>query len=51
MFLLGFIGVKLMLIHHIKIPSAVSLSVIAGMLVIGIAASVFSKPSKQKSQE
>lgn len=50
-FILGFIGVKLMLIHHIKIPSAVSLAIIAGMLAIGIAASVFAKPAKQKSQE
>ncbi len=38
-FLLAFVGVKMMLIHHYPIPTAVSLSVIAGILAVGILAS------------
>ena len=47
-FILGFIGIKLMLVHHYKIPDGVSLSVIVGMLAIGVLASIMTK-SKHKS--
>ena len=38
-FLLGYIGVKMLLVHHYPIPNVVSLAVIAGILAIGIIAS------------
>ena len=38
-FLLGYIGVKMLLVHHYQIPNVVSLAVIAGILAIGIIAS------------
>jgi tellurite resistance protein TerC len=43
-FILGFVGIKLILVHHYKIPDLVSLAVIVGMLAIGVAASVMKKP-------
>jgi len=46
-FILGFIAIKLMLHHHVVISNAASLGVIVGMLGIGVAASVLSKPKKQ----
>jgi tellurite resistance protein TerC len=42
-FILGFIAIKLMLVHHVTIPNLVSLLVIVGMLAIGILASVLKK--------
>ncbi len=39
-FLLAFIGVKMMLSHHYQIPTIVSLSVIVGILSVGIIVSV-----------
>ena len=39
-FLLAFIGVKMLLSHHHPIPNVVSLAVIAGILSVGIAASL-----------
>jgi tellurite resistance protein TerC len=39
-FLLAFIGVKMMLIHHYPIPNLVSLAMIAGILSVGIIASM-----------
>lgn len=38
-FLLAFIGVKMILVHHYPIPSMVSLAVIGGILFVGIFAS------------
>jgi tellurite resistance protein TerC len=46
-FLLAFVGVKMLLSHHYKIPISVSLAVIIGILAVGIIASVIS--SKRKS--
>jgi tellurite resistance protein TerC len=40
-FLLAFIGVKMILAHHHPIPTVVSLAVILGILGVGILASVF----------
>ena len=41
-FILAFVGVKMMLHHHVQIPHIVSLGVIVGFLVIGILASLVS---------
>jgi tellurite resistance protein TerC len=41
-FLLGFIGVKMLLAHHYPIPSGPSLVMIVGILAVGILASVLS---------
>jgi tellurite resistance protein TerC len=38
--LLGFVGVKMLLVHHVKIPTAISLLTILTILLVGIAASV-----------
>jgi tellurite resistance protein TerC len=40
-FVLAFVGVKMILAHHHPIPIVVSLSIIAGILGVGIAASVY----------
>jgi tellurite resistance protein TerC len=40
-FILGFVGVKMMLHHHLDIPHVVSLGVIIGFLAIGIIASLW----------
>ncbi len=39
-FVLAFVGVKMILSHHYAIPTFASLAVIAGILLVGIAASV-----------
>ena len=39
-FVLGFVGVKMMIVDFYKIPIAVSLAVVAGILVISIVASL-----------
>ena len=39
-FILGFVGVKMMLHHHFEIPHLVSLGVIVGFLAIGVIASL-----------
>jgi tellurite resistance protein TerC len=39
-FILAFVGVKMILAHHHPIPTAVSLAVIAGILVVGVLASI-----------
>lgn len=39
-FLLAFIGVKMLLVHHHPIPTVVSLAVIFGILTVGVLASV-----------
>jgi len=40
-FVLAYVGVKMLLSHHVHIPTLVSLSVIVGMLAVGILASIF----------
>jgi tellurite resistance protein TerC len=40
-FILGFVGVKMMLHHHMEIPHAISLGVIVGFLAIGVIASMW----------
>lgn len=39
-FILGFVGVKMLLTHHFAIPTLVSLSVITGLLLVGVLASI-----------
>ncbi len=39
-FLLAFIGVKMILVHHYTIPNLVSLAIIGGILLVGIIASL-----------
>jgi tellurite resistance protein TerC len=43
-FILAFIAIKLILMHHIQIPNILSLAVIVGMLGIGILASIMTRP-------
>ena len=40
-FLLAFVGVKMLLAHHHPIPTVTSLAIIVGILAVGIVASVF----------
>ena len=39
-FLLAYVGVKMLLVHHYKIPPEISLSVIGGILGVGVLASI-----------
>ncbi len=39
-FILAFVGVKMIIAHHFKIPIEVSLAVIGGILAVGVAASL-----------
>lgn len=47
--ILAFVGVKMLLAHHVKFPEWVSLSVIATALIGGILASVFVKQKKSEA--
>jgi tellurite resistance protein TerC len=48
--ILGFVGVKMMLHHHLEIPHAISLGVIVGILAIGILASLWSTRRERRTQ-
>jgi tellurite resistance protein TerC len=48
-FILGFVGVKMMLHHHLEIPHVLSLGVIVGILAIGICASLWSTRRERRS--
>jgi tellurite resistance protein TerC len=50
-FILGFVGIKMILHHHLEIPHAISLGVIVGFLAIGIAASMWSTRREQRTQQ
>ncbi|MBN1356718.1 TerC family protein [bacterium] len=39
-FILAYVGVKMLLSHHYPVPNTVSLAVIAGILLVGVAASI-----------
>jgi len=43
-FILAFVGVKMLLSHHYKIPDLLSLAIIAGALAVGVLASLRSPP-------
>jgi tellurite resistance protein TerC len=43
-FILAFIAIKMMLMHHVPISNLLSLLVILGMLAVGILASIVNKP-------
>ena len=49
-FILAFVGVKMILHHHLEIPHAISLGVIVGFLAIGILASLWSTRREQRTQ-
>lgn len=46
-FLLAFVGVKMLMSHYYKIPDLYSLAIIAGILGVGVAASLFAKPKDE----
>ncbi len=48
-FLLAYVGVKMLLSHHYHIPPLVSLAIIAGILLIGIVASII-RPAENEHQ-
>jgi len=50
-FILGFVGVKMILHHHFEIPHVASLGVIVGFLAIGIVASIWSTRREQRTQQ
>jgi tellurite resistance protein TerC len=50
-FILGFVGVKMLLHHHMDIPHTISLGVIVGFLAIGILASLWSTRREQRTQQ
>jgi len=49
-FILGFVGLKMLLIEYIHLPSWISLVVIATALATGIIASIYIKPSQDDQQ-
>jgi tellurite resistance protein TerC len=50
-FILGFVGVKMILHHHVEIPHVLSLGVIVGFLAIGIVASMWSTRREQRTPQ
>jgi tellurite resistance protein TerC len=46
-FILAFVGTKMILSHHVPIDSLISLAVIVGILLVGIFASLLSKKTKK----
>ena len=50
-FLLAFIGVKMMLVRWVDIPTAPSLAIIAGILGVGIVASLIADKRGSKDQK
>jgi tellurite resistance protein TerC len=50
-FILAFVGVKMMLHHHLDIPHAISLGVIIAFLAIGIIASLWSTRRERRLNE
>src|SRR4030095_9174474 len=50
-FILGFVGVKMILHHHFEIPQVLSLGVIVAFLAIGVGASLWSTRREQRTQQ
>jgi tellurite resistance protein TerC len=50
-FILGFVGVKMILHHHVEISHAISLGVIVGFLAVGVLASLWSTRREQRAQQ
>lgn len=48
-FLLAYVGMKMILSHHFQIPTLFSLFVIAGILAVGILASVYADDERRKA--
>jgi len=49
-FILGFVGIKMILAHHVAIDALASLGIIVTILCIGIAASLLSRNSRQTQE-
>jgi tellurite resistance protein TerC len=49
-FLLAYVGVKMILSHHYPIPTFVSLCVIAGILAVGVLASIYDSDERRGKQ-
>jgi tellurite resistance protein TerC len=47
-FILAYVGVKMILVNHFKIPSLISLAVIIGVLIIGVLSSM--RKSKEETK-
>lgn len=50
-FILGFVGVKMLLHHHLEIPHVLSLGVIVAILAIGMVASLWSARREHRTQQ
>ncbi len=48
-FILGFVGIKMMLHHHYEISHLISLSVIVGILIVGVLASLWATRNEPKA--
>ncbi len=48
-FVLGFVGAKMLIVHFIKIPISISLAIIGGILLIGVITSIISNGKKPAS--
>ena len=48
-FILGFVGLKMMLANHYQFPTYASLGIIVGMLVAGVVASMIANSAEQKA--
>ena len=48
-FVLGFVGIKMLLIHHFKFPIGISLGVILGILTIGMLASMLANKKEARN--
>jgi len=46
-FILAFVGVKMLLAHHLEIPDGLALGLVAGALALGVLASLRSAPSRR----
>jgi tellurite resistance protein TerC len=49
-FVLAYVGIKMLLSHSYKIPTLISLGIIAGMLTVGILASLLASHREERSQ-
>lgn len=47
-FILAFVAVKLILAHHVHVPNLLSLAIIAGMLAVGVLASVMAQRKERR---
>jgi predicted tellurium resistance membrane protein TerC len=48
---MAYVGVKMLISHYIKIPTALSLAIIGGVLFLGILASSLKRKSGKRSSQ